>query len=195
MASSGTKKPVVAAVRARPATADHLKKKQPATKTVEVVVDPDAARAVRDAELKLEVAEARLRVAPDDDAQAAAWAAKADLDSLRAQAAADDAVVAVRFRSIGHHGYDALVRAHPPTADQVAEAKAAGGELTFNADTFPPALVAAALEEPKLTLAEVTELWESPDWNQAELASLFTAAVEVNSSRLTLDLSGPKSEV
>ena len=38
------------------------------------------------------------------------------------------------------------------------------------------------------TVAEATELWESPDWNQAELTVLFSAAVEVNSRRVTLDL-------
>jgi len=176
---------------ARPATADHLKsKKKRATKVIDVVLDPDVARAVHDAEWAVEQAEGRLRVAPDDEAaQAAVWAAKAELDTLRAQAAADEAVVTLKFRSVGHHAYDQLVRDHPPTAEQIAEVKAAGmGDLNFNADTFPPALVAASLEEPKMTVAEVTELWDSPDWNQAELSAIFTAAVEVNSRRVTLDL-------
>jgi hypothetical protein len=175
---------------ARPATADHLRsKKKRATKVVEVVLDPDAARAVHDAEGKVDQAEAALRVAPDDEAaQQAVWTAKADLDTLRAAAAAADAVVTLTFRSIGHVAYDELVRAHPPVADQVAEAKAAGGDLNYNALTFPPALVAASLEEPKMTAAEVAELWESPDWNLAELSALFQAAIEVNSRRVTLDL-------
>ncbi len=174
----------------RPATADHLRsKKKRATKVVEVVLDPDAARAVHDAEWKVDEAEARLRVAPDDpDAQQAVWTAKENLDTLRAAAAAADAVVTLKFRSIGHVAYDELVRAHPPVADQVAEAKAAGGDLNYNALTFPPAIVAASLEEPKMTAAEVAELWASPDWNLAELSALFQAAVEVNSRRVTLDL-------
>lgn len=176
----------------RPATADHLKsKKRRATKVVEVVLDPDAARAVHEAEWKVDEAEARLRAEPGDpDAQQAVWTAKENLDTLRAQAAADDAVVTLKFRSIGHHAYDELVRAHPPTAEQIAEVKAAGVdvELNFNADTFPPAVVAASLEEPKMSVAEVTELWESPDWNQAELTVLFSAAVGVNQRRETLDL-------
>jgi hypothetical protein len=176
---------------ARPATADHLKsKKRRASKTVEVVLDPDVARAVHDAEWKLDEAEARLRIAPDDpDAQQTVWDTKAELDTLRAAAAAAEAVVTLKFRSIGHQAYDKLIRDHPPTAEQVAEVKALGvGELNFNADTFPPAVVSASLDEPKMTVAEVTELWESPDWNQAELSVLFSAAVEVNSRRETLDL-------
>ncbi|MDQ1504880.1 MAG: hypothetical protein QOD57_2607 [Actinomycetota bacterium] len=175
---------------ARPATADHLRsKKKRATKVIEVVLDPDAAQAVRDAEWKVDEAEARLRLSPDDEnAQAAVWAAKEELGGLRAQAATDDAVVTLRFRAIGHVAYDELVRAHPPVADQIVEAKAAGGDLNYNAYTFPPAVVAASLEEPKMTLAEVAELWESPDWNLAELSALFSAAVEVNSRRVTLDL-------
>ena len=176
---------------ARPATADHLRsKKKRATKTIDVVLDPDAARAVHDAEWVVEQAEARLRLTPaDPDAQQASWTAKENLDTLRAQAAADDAVVTLTFRSIGHHAYDELVRAHPPTAEQIAEVKAAGvNDLNFNADTFPPTIVSASLETPKMTVDEVAELWQSADWNQAELTAIFTAAVEVNQRRVTLDL-------
>src|SRR5690348_1201553 len=101
---------------ARPATADHLKKKRAATKTVEVVLDPDAARAVHDAEDRLDRAETKARINPDDPAaQQAVWAAKDELDALRAQAAADDIVVVLKFRSIGRHAYDDLIRQHPPT--------------------------------------------------------------------------------
>jgi hypothetical protein len=173
----------------RPATRDHLLKKRAATKTVEVVLDPDAARAVHEAEDRVNRAEARVRVTPDDPAaQEALWAAREQLEGLRAQAAKDDVVVTLRFRSIGRHAYDDLIRQHPPTPDQQDEAKEAGGTLNFNPETFPPAVVAACLEEPRLSVDEVTEMWESAEWNQAELAELFSAAVDVNSRRETLDL-------
>lgn len=176
---------------ARPATADHLRsKKQPATKTVEVVLDPELAEQVREAERRRDDADRRLALRRDDEtAQHDAWEAASALDALRARAVEEDAVVSVRFRSIGRHAWDDLIRQHPPTDAQVAEAKAAGmGELNFNSDSFPPAVVAASLDEPRMTVDEVAELWDSPDWNQAELGVLFAAALEVNNSRHTLDL-------
>lgn len=173
------------------ATTDHLRsKKQPATKTVEIVLDPELAERVREAERRRDDADRRLAARSDDpDVQTEAWEAAAALEAFRAQAVKDDAVVAVRFRSVGRHAWDDLIRAHPPTEEQVAEAKAGGMvELNFNSDTFPPAAVAASLVEPKMTADEVAELWDSPDWNQAELGILFAAALEVNNSRRTLDL-------
>lgn len=174
----------------RPATADHLKKKRPATKTVEVVLDPTLAVELRDAERARDLAQVRLDARPGDhDLQSAVWAAGEAVDVLRARADEEDAVVAVRFRSIGRLAWDELIRDHPPTDEQVAEAKSAGlGDLNFNSDTFPPAVVAASLDDPKMTAEEVAELWDSPDWNQAELELLFIAALEVNNSRHTLDL-------
>lgn len=176
---------------ARPATADHLRsKKQPATKTVEVVLDPALADEVREAERRRDDADRRLAVRPDDDAiQAEAWETTSALEALRARAVKDDAVVTVRFRSVGRHAWDDLIRSHPPTDAQIAEAEASGmGDLNFNSDTFPPAVVAASLDEPKMTVDEVAAIWDSPEWNQAELGILFAAALEVNNSRHTLDL-------
>lgn len=175
---------------ARPATADHLKKKRPATKTVEVVLDPALAVELRDAEAAHAEAERALAVRPaDTDLQAAAWAAAEEVEVLRARAVDEDAVVAVRFRSIGRVAWDDLLDRHPPTDEQTAEAKKAGlGALNFNSDTYPPAVVAASLDDPKLTAAEVLDMWDSPDWNGAELQVLFAAALEVNSARHTLDV-------
>ena len=175
----------------RPATADHLRsRKQPASRTVEVVLDPALADEVREAERRRDDADRRLALRRDDEAaQQEAWDAAAVLEALRARAVEEDAVVSVRFRSIGRHAWDDLIRAHPPTDEQIAEAKAAGmGELNFNSETFPPAVVAASLEEPAMSVDEVAALWDSPDWNQAELGVLFQAALEVNNSRHTLDL-------
>ncbi len=169
----------------RPATRDHLAKKKPATKLVEVVIDPDAARAVSDAEQALTAAEARARLAPDDEkAQEAVWAAQEAYDSAKAQAVADDVVVSLLFRSVGRHAYDELIRAHPPGERQKAEEPA----LSFDPDTFPQALVHASLVEPKLSADDVEAIWQSPDWNAAELAMLFAAALEVNNHRATVDL-------
>lgn len=175
----------------RPATADHLVSgKRPVTKTVEVVLDPALAVQIRDAQRRADDTERQLALRPDDDpTQRAAWEAAEAVEVLRARAVEEDAVVAVRFRSIGRVAWDDLIRAHPPTDEQTAEAKKEGTDgLNFNPDTFPPAVVAASVDEPKLTAEQVAAMWDSPDWNQAELTVLFTAALEVNNSRHTLDL-------
>lgn len=175
---------------ARPATADHLKKKRPATKTVEIVLDPDLAVELRDAEQAADEAKRRLALRPDDhDLQTAEWAAAETVEALRVRAADEDAVVTVRFRSIGHVAWDELLNRHPPTDEQIAEAKREGlGPITFNPETYPPAVVAASIDEPKLSVDEVQAMWDSPDWNAAELGMLFAAALEANQSIHRLDL-------
>jgi len=95
------------------------------------------------------------------------------------------------FRGIGRARYDALQERHPPTAEQQLKTKQQLGtddKLAWNPDTFPPALIAACLVEPKLTEEEVQRLWISDEWNQAELATLITTALEVNSTRRTVEL-------
>lgn len=175
---------------ARPATADHLKKKRPATKTVDVVLDPALAVELRDAEHAHAEAERFLAIHPTDtDLQAAAWAAAEEVEELQSRAVAEDAVVTIRFRSIGRVAWDDLLDRHPPTDEQIAEARRAGlGALNFNSDTYPPAVVAASLDDPKLSAVEVLAMWDSPDWNAAELQVLFAAALEVNQARHTLDV-------
>lgn len=70
--------------------------------------------------------------------------------------------------------YDKLLSDHPPTATQKAN-----GEV-FNADTFPPALIAASMIEPALTIEQATDLWNSPRWSRGELADIFSSAAGVN---------------
>lgn len=85
------------------------------------------------------------------------------------------------FRRLSARAYEALIRAHPPTAEQ----KAAGGQgmfaPTFNPDTFVPALVAAALVEPRLTAEQVAALWEDDEdalLSSGELVDLGSAAIQ-----------------
>lgn len=182
----------------RRATLDHLvSRKKPASKTVQIVLDADLAADVRDAEARLRAAEQVARARPDDaEAQAEVWSATEALDGLRARAVAEEAVVTMRFRGIGGQAWDRLLRDHPAPAG--AEQGA-----TFDPETFPMALVAASLEDPKLSKAEVEQIWASDDWNQIELTALFTAALEVNQTRAVLDLgkgsaptanTGPRSD-
>lgn len=101
----------------------------------------------------------------------------------------EDDVVDFVFRSVGRRRYEELVEECPPSKKQIADAKREGVDAPgWNPDTFPPTLIAAALIEPEYTYDEVFEIWESEDWNQAELVTLFMSAMAVNAERKVVDL-------
>lgn len=160
----------------RPATFDHLKKKQPMERVVRVVLSDETARAHEEATAALETA--RLTGSPT---------AEHEESVAKARAALDAETVVLRFRSIGRKAYDALLREHPASDEQKAEAeKDATQEPPYNVDSFAPALVAASCVDPSLTVAQVSELWD--DWNAAELAQLWVAALEVNTQNRVVEL-------
>lgn len=96
--------------------------------------------------------------------------------------------VTFTFKSIGRFRYDELVDEHPPTK----EAKKEGAE--FNADTFPPALVAESCVDPEMTNEDAVDIFASPDWNGAELRRLFFGALEVNTETGDIPLSRSGSD-
>lgn len=175
----------------RPPTFDHLvSRKRPVTKTVSIVLDPELAEEHAEAQQARGFASTRAGARPSDtDAQLELFQAEQRLEDIEARLRDEDAIADFTFRSVGRAAYDGLVNAHQPTASQRAQAKSLGmGEIAWNPDTFPPALVALCLAEPKLTEEEVCSLWESDDWNQAELSVLLQAAVEVNGTRRSVEL-------
>lgn len=106
-----------------------------------------------------------------------------------ARAAYEENSVEFVAQALGRGQLDDLMKAHAPTAEQqaafqelVANAPLAAknGELAYNTETLPPALIAASLLEPKFTLAEADELWTSEAWSDAELATLMNACWAVN---------------
>lgn len=108
--------------------------------------------------------------------------------------------VVMRFQAIGSKRWETLLADHPPTDAQqrehLAEQEKVGiplqarRRLQWNVDTFPPALIAACIVEPKLTVAQAEELWESEAWNAGELDAIFSAAVRVNTTASSVQL-GP----
>lgn len=176
----------------RPVTYDYLaSRKRPVTDTVGIVLDPDLAEELEEARQARDAAWARAQARQNDsDAQAALWEAEEKLAQVQQRMVDEEAVVQFTFRSIGRAAYDALVDANPATPAQRAKFKAQGitEGINWNEETFPPALVAACLVEPKLSEAEVQALWRDPNWNQAELSALVVAAIKVNGNRRTADL-------
>ncbi|HSH58527.1 MAG TPA: hypothetical protein VK988_02585 [Acidimicrobiales bacterium] len=174
-------------------------KKQPVTRSIDIFLNSDVARAIAQAEATLDQAEERLRHRRNDvDLQLERDQAADELERLQQEAVESGAVVAFTFRSVGRKAYERLLEEHPPTEEQIKEAhemgKAAGltpqlSRPQFNADTFPPALVALASYEPKIAENEAYELFHvSPDWNEAELTALFVTARDAQQTRDVADL-------
>lgn len=78
--------------------------------------------------------------------------------------------VKVKFEAITSGAYDDLVAAHPPSRED----KERGGN--WNSKTFPPALVAKTIVQPKLTYEQAYELSVAPNWASGEFMDLFLAA-------------------
>lgn len=174
-------------------------KKQAVVRFTDIFVDVGVAEAINRAKLELETAEGIARNKPGDlSAQVRRDEARAELERLLDQAVEDEQVVRFTFRAIGRKAFERLKEDHPATPEQQKRAReeglAAGLEpehtrLQWDADKFPPALVAAASLEPKITHDEAWELFHvSEDWNEAELASLFLAALAAQQARDSADL-------
>lgn len=73
----------------------------------------------------------------------------------------------VKIQALGSKAYDRLIAAHPPTNKQRDR------QEIYNIDTFAPALISACLIDPKLTVEEVTELYDSDEWAPGEIGNLF----------------------
>lgn len=90
-----------------------------------------------------------------------------------------DSEVEFRFRGIGRRAYRELLRAHPPTAAQKAEADDAKMMLLFDFDTFPPALMAASCLAPQpVTVEGFQTIWD--EWSEGQTAELWRACLAVN---------------
>lgn len=179
--------------KSKPVTVSEImNRKKPSEKSVDVCLDralkEEAMKATKNAgviSMKLRKAEA------DEDAERIAELeaelAAAELEAELAEIAVEENTVTFVFRTIGRHAANAIVSAHPPTAAQreayAAELKAQGRPiepLSWNAETLPPAIMAASSVEPKMSVEEAQELWTSDVFGSGELEELFLAAWTVN---------------
>jgi len=180
-------------VTSRKQTFDHLRsKKLPQEKTVTLVSDDDLADAYQEAQAKVQ--ECRTKVAMRVTGEQASVAAEelrvaeAELAEIRTKV--EKASVTLRMRAIGRKAYQTLLEQHPPTPEQIKMIVDEGGEpgdLMFNPDTFPVALMAATCIDPPMTLDEAREFMDEI-CNNAENVTVFMAAMEVNTKRRVIDL-------
>lgn len=161
----------------KPLTYDQFKaKKTRRTITHPVVTDDDAVTAYKLAEEALKDAKRR----GDHDA-----AAKHEADMAEAEQAIRESTILMRLRAMprkGERSYTTLKAEHPPTAEDDAEVAELTGKpdakARWHSDTFGPALVAACLIEPAVTVEQAVEL--AADMNEAEWNRLLWAAINVN---------------
>ncbi len=88
------------------------------------------------------------------------------------------------FTALSSHELDELQAKYPPTSDQRVKG------MAFDPEKFNPALVAACLSEPKMTVEEVQEMWMSPDWSLGELQFLYTTAQDLCTEGLNIPFFG-----
>lgn len=180
----------------RPLAFDHLPKKQGRRQPVDVVFDQDAVETYNELMDRLSLAKTQLDIAARGTDETRVANLRDEVESLTAEAEAEaarlmaeGAVVRFMFRSIGARAYDDLINDHPPTAEQIEAARSKGDPRPhWNEDTFAKALIAASCESPEMTVDQVSELFKSPDWNDAELSQLIGTAMLVNLRATNVDL-------
>lgn len=164
----------------RPATFDHLKKKQPLERRVSIPLTQEASDTYTQASDALE--RAKILQHPEHIIQ------ELDEALTKARAALDADSVHLLFRSIGRKSYEALIRMHPSTDKQKEELAAKTppeDDPGYDLEEFPIALIAASCVEPELTPDQVRELYD--EWNASEMEELWITALEVNTQRRVAD--------
>lgn len=164
------------------------KRKKPAVRKVPIAFNSERADELNSLRVKVEGAKDLVEDNPRDKSLRSEYnALKVEFEELANEM--EDEVVTFVFRSIGRSNFDQVIEECPPTSQQLKEASNDGEDPpSWNTDTFPPAIIAAAIVEPELTEEQVYEIWESEDWSHAEVASLYLAALDVNQSRTVVDL-------
>lgn len=161
-----------------PLTFDDVQaKKTRRTITHAVVTDDDAVHAYRLAKAELE--DARRQRLPQKELTAHVRAVQL------AESVVRSSTLLFRLQALPPDEYGTLKAEHPPReADNAAYQALTGrtdGGAEFHVDTFGPAVVAACLIEPRVTLEQVLA-WKR-QWNDAEWADLVSSAILVNQAK------------
>lgn len=113
--------------------------------------------------------------------------AQKKVDALQAEV--DACYEALTLVSLPPEDFEALISAHPPTAQQREEAKRQkDDDPAWNVDTFRPSLLEACVEG-DMTDADWQDMYKTGQINLGEFRSLFFACLEVN-DRSTDDYPG-----
>lgn len=114
--------------------------------------------------------------------------AKANLQAMRDEVLEKGLVLT--FRSVGRARFDEILLEHPPTEAQVENDKGLpeGERHTFDPETFWPALLADTVVGDLTAEDWYVEVFQSSQWNAAELKLLRDNAQAVNTQTRVADL-------
>lgn len=107
------------------------------------------------------------------------------IEALRAEMEASARTF--EFEELPRHEYEDLIGEHPPR-----KVDSEGG-AQWNADTFPPALIAAASKEPKLTPKDAQRLWDDLPFGEARRLWLTALSPQGKVGSVPLAVSGTGS--
>lgn len=147
-----------------------LKARKTRTTTYSACVVDEAVLEAAEAELAAARRAAHLVAIAKDEAQQA----EADARLEAARQAVAECVDTLTFHNLPAHEFEALMSAHEPSKTQQAN-----GEQ-WNADTFPPALIAACCQDSDLTEDEWAAELSSDRWSLADRNAIFSAALSAN---------------
>ncbi len=94
----------------------------------------------------------------------------------------------VMLRAVSARDWDQLVTKNPPTKEQRSD------QMSYNPDTFGPAMLARVVVDPVMNEAEWSDIWNSPEWSKGELQELFWSAVGICNRGLDVNPIGTVSE-
>lgn len=170
--------------------------------TVPIIMDPDVETAYLEAQYELDQTAERLLKTAGDRIRAARAAAQPGNEEAATQAIVDadekiltqlrdkretakqtmdDATEYFKFRALGRKHYKDLIKAHPPTAEDVKawEEAEREGKCPWNHDGLARELVRRACVSPLLDEADITEIFDGREWNQTEVDMLWIGASSV----------------
>jgi hypothetical protein len=149
-----------------------LRRKKPISLEHFVPADEDQAHALKVAGQRVQLAE----FSGDEKQLAEATAAlRAAQDEVRKNG------IVIKMTSVGRLRYQGIIDEHPPKAEAVAKAKAAGEDVpTWDAATFFPALLAEVADSDLTAEQWEAEVFQSDAWNDSELQEIREKALLVN---------------
>ena len=97
----------------------------------------------------------------------------------------DGNVVEVTIQALTQRHFDDLVAAHPKRRNKEED-----DLIGANSKTFPPALFAASVINPEMTLEEWTDIWTSEEWSPGELGHLLNIVLGTTSRGFDVPFGG-----
>lgn len=88
----------------------------------------------------------------------------------------DGDVIEITIQALTPKDYDGLIAAHPKRRNKEEDEL-----IGANSKTFPPALFAASVQDPKMDEDEWGQIWTSESWSPGELGHLLNIVMATTS--------------